>query len=135
MLKSGCVAAAVLAVALFAPVGAKQAEAMPVAKPDAKEMALKHKVGRWGRRGFRGFRGRRFGGLRLRFGPRFYGRKFYYGGYYPRRRFYRPRLRYYYGGPAYYSRHSCRYLKKRFRYTGNPYWWHRYKRCKFGGYY
>lgn len=141
IVKSGVVAAATLAVALLVPAGAKQAEAMPLAKPAVKEMALKHKVGRWGRRGFRGFRGRgfrgfrgrRFGGIRLGFRRGFRGRRFYRG--FRGRRFFRPRARYYYGGPRYYSRRGCYHLKRRYKYTGNLYWWDRYKACKFGYYY
>lgn len=142
MLKSSVVAATMLAVALLVPAGAKQAEAMPAAKPAVGD-SLKHNVGRWGRgfrgrglRGFRGFRGRGFRrgfrgrgfGLRLRSRRGFRGRGFRRFGY--GRRFYRPRARFYYGGPVYYSGRSCRHLKRRYRYTGNSYWWHRYRRCK-----
>lgn len=150
MFKSSVVAATMLAVALLAPAGAKQAEAMPLAEPAVKDMNLKHNVGRRGRgfrglrgRGFRGlrgrgFRGRRFGGRRLGLRRGFRGRGFRRRGFRRRRfgrRFYRPRLRYYYGAPIYYSGRSCRYLKRRYKYTGNPYWWDRYRRCKYGYYY
>ena len=148
MLKSSIVAATMLAVALLMPASIKQAEAMPAAKPGVKDMTLKHDVGRRGRgfrgrgfrgrgfrgRGFRGrgFRGRGLRGLRLRSRRGFRGRGFRRHRY--GRRFYRPRFRAYYGAPVYYGRRSCRYLKRRFRYTGNPYWWDRYRRCKHGYY-
>ena len=147
MLKTGVVAAALLAVTLVVPVSTTPADAMPVTESAAKEVDLKHKVGRRGRgfrgfrgRGFRGFRGRRFGGLRLRRG--FRGRRFY-GGYYPRRRlrfrrFYRPRA--YYARPylsyRHYGRRSCRYYKRRAYLTGRSKWWRRYHRCRsYRGYY
>lgn len=134
MVKFGAMAAAVVAVGFAGSAMSTSANALPVSKPAVKHMTLKHDVGRWGRRGFRRF------GLRrgLRFGlRRGFHRRHFYGGYYPRRRYYRPRARIYYGAPVYYGyrrhyRGGCRWLKKRFKYTGNPYWWHRYKRCKYG---
>lgn len=136
MLKTGVVAAAMVAGALMVPVSTSPAEAVPVSKPAVKEMTLKHKVHRW-RRGFRGFRGRGFRGLRFRRG--FRGRRFY-GGFYPRlrfRRFYRPR-HYYYGGPyvshRYYGRGRCWRLKRNALATGKSKWWRRYHRCRRGYY-
>ena len=138
MFKYGAIAAAALAVGFASSTVSTSANALPVAKPAVKQMTLKHDVRRWRRGGFRRFGLRR--GLRLGIRRGFRGRRFY-RGYYPRRRFYRPRARIYYGAPVYgyrYRRHhrgGCRWLKKRYKYTGNPYWWHRYKRCKFGRYY
>lgn len=148
MLKSGVVAATLLAAALLVPTGTKPAEALTVTKPAVKDMTLKHDVRRF-RRGFRGFRGRRFRGFRgrrfggIRLGVRrgfrrgFRGRRFYRGRRF--RRFYRPRV-YYYGGPAVYygsyRRGRCYHLKRRALYTGKRKWWRRYYRCKhYRGYY
>lgn len=139
MLKMSTVAASLLVAALFVPAGAKPAGAVPAVKPAVKEMTLKHTVGRRGRgfRGFRGFRrgfrGRRFGGRRFGLRRGWRGRRFH-------RRFYRPRLRYYYGAPAVYGYYGysrrCRHLKRRAKYTGSRYWWRRYVNCKYGyGYY
>lgn len=157
MVKSGILAAAVLAVSMLMPAGTSPAEALTGVKPAVKDGSLKHEVGRrgfrrggfrgfrrGGLRGFRrggfrrGFRRGRIGGLRLRIGRGYRGRRFY-GGYYPRRRwrrrFYRPR---YYGVPYVSYRYArggrCWRLRRTAIITGKSKWWRRYHRCRHGYY-
>ncbi|MCH9765379.1 MAG: hypothetical protein K0U34_05240 [Alphaproteobacteria bacterium] len=136
MFKAGFAAATLMAVAFSVPAGTTSAEALPLVKPAVQDANVKHEVGRW-RRGFRGFRGRGFRGFRRHRFRGFRGRRF--GGLrlgYRRGFRRRHRLRYYYGAPyvsyGYYRRGGCRHLKRRAKYTGNPYYWEMYKRCKFG---
>lgn len=145
MFKLTVVAPAIVAAAFMLPLtAAVPAQALPVTKPAAKEMTLKHDVGRRFR-GFRGFRGHR--GFRRGFrGRRGFRRGFhgFRGGYrrglrsrkwrrFGHRRFYRPKFRFYYGAPyvshRYYNRGACYHLKKRAIYTGSHYWWRRYRKC------
>ena len=148
MLKAGIAAASLLAVVLSVPAGMKQAEALPVAKPAVQEANVKHEVGRRGfrghrgfrRHGFRGHRGFRRHGFRGHRGFRRHGFRGHRG--FRRHGFRRHRFRGlrfghrygYYGVPyvSYGYRSRCRHWKRRAKYTGDPYYWEMYKRCKFG---
>ena len=104
-------AVSALAAALAIPVAPVQALTLPqVERPQSETITV----------------GRRHGGRHFH-GPRFHShrrhgfRRFNYG---------------FVGGPVYYHRYyyrgGCGWLRRRALITGSPYWWHRYRACRYG---
>ena len=103
-------AVAALAATLALPVSSSSAATLPrIEAPHNDTLAVRHR----------------------HFGHRFHGPRVFY---------HRPhRFRHFHYGlllapPVYYSAHrgGCAWLRHRAVVTGSPYWWRRYKQCRYG---